>query len=345
MMNQIIRKIKENKESSMFILLWLFYLQISLFGLGTSWQKIEAIGRFFYLFSFPFFFNLNLFVFIPFYLRKRFFLKYFLLIILSYFFIDITRLIVRYTFYLPEENLIDYSLKLSSDGLSFSFGLAMLFSFGYRFSMDWLLNIKRIERLKAEKNEMELAFLKSQVDPHFLFNTLNSIYSLALEEESDATAKSITQLGQLMRYNLHDSNSKSIPLIKEIEYIKNYIALQKLRVSAKNKITFKIDIDDTALNRYSVAPMIFIPFVENAFKYGLNPSLESLIDIKIEMKENKLILKIKNNIVAKANTEEESLIGLRNVKQRLELLYKNNFELEIKESSELFEIKLEINLQ
>ncbi len=221
--------------------------------------------------------------------------------------------------------------------------VALAVSFAYRFTRDWIVNLSVIERLKAEKATMELAFLKSQVDPHFLFNTLNTIYALALEEQSPKTADAISRLGTLMRYSLHDSQVERIPLVKEVDFLEKYIALQELRLTDKNTVTFKADIQ--AGQDAKIAPLLLIPFIENAFKYGVSPSEKSYVDIQLRAGEETLQFEVRNSVVAGSGLTSGHGIGLKNARNRLQLLYPNRHKLaaDIKENE--YSVHLSVELE
>lgn len=268
-------------------------------------------------------FYLNVFWLIPSFLKKRRWLDYGILLAGSILLIEGLRALTH-AFLIPEPDISFFTLFLRSvwqeEIFSGPVTLSLIFSYGYRFTRDWLLNLRLIEQLKTEKNTMELAFLRSQVDPHFLFNTLNSIYALALKEGSQDTADSIAKLGTLMRYNLHDSQADFIPLNQELEYIQQYIALQKLRLTPNNKLTLSIDTEREPKAR--IAPMLLIPVVENAFKYGTSSTGAAHINISIQQRGNSFSLQVENSIPQLIESPAESNgLGLKNLTKRLTLLY------------------------
>ncbi len=227
-------------------------------------------------------------------------------------------------------------------GVQESVLLGFLASWAYRFTWGWLRNLGQIERLKAEKNAVELAFLKSQVDPHFLFNTLNSLYALALEENGERTADSIAKLGGLMRYSLHDARAERIVLAKELDYIRSYIELQELRLSERNQVKLHIAGGAEERRELTIAPLLLIPFIENAFKYGVSPREESRIEIHLAIVENTLYMDVKNTIVRVAS--EKGGLGLKNVRNRLALLYPERHRLEWGPAEGQYFVHLEIDL-
>lgn len=213
----------------------------------------------------------------------------------------------------------------------------------YCIVKEWLKNRIIERKLKEEKLSMELKFLKSQINPHFLFNTLNNLYSVALKNDDNETAAGITRLSQIMRFMLDEVNEKMIPLEKEIQYLESYIDLQKLRFSSKDDIKINFDVYGSKSN-IRIPPFILIVFVENAFKHGINYKKHSFIDIKFQLSEdNRLRFNIKNSI-HNSKESEKSGIGLKNIRERLELLYPGNYDLQISSDSNTFNLELIINL-
>ncbi|SEI96884.1 Histidine kinase [Dyadobacter koreensis] len=200
----------------------------------------------------------------------------------------------------------------------------------------------RLKRSEQEKLHTELSYLKAQINPHFLFNTLNSIYSLAIEK-SDRTADAVVMLSSLMRYVIRDASENMVPLNKEIEYIQNYVSLQKFRLDDTVVINFQTE---GAVVNQKIAPLILISFIENAFKYGVNPEHPSLIEISLTSKNDSLNLYVSNNKVRFGSQEADSSggIGLRNTKARLQLLYPARHQLSIQYSNEKFIVDLKLNL-
>ena len=205
-----------------------------------------------------------------------------------------------------------------------------------------LLQIReRWERTEEEKVHAELSYLRAQINPHFLFNTLNSIYSLALEK-SDKTPDAIVQLSNMMRYVLHETGKDLVPLEKEISYIRNYIELQENRFG--NSIHLSVSISGN-LDEKKIAPLILIPFIENAFKHGVNAEEDSDIRIHIEIREKDLQLEVANNkVTIETISAHQSGLGLNNTRQRLRLLYPTRHNLEIKDDKQHFSVFLTLNL-
>jgi two-component system LytT family sensor kinase len=191
-----------------------------------------------------------------------------------------------------------------------------------------------------------LDFLRSQINPHFLFNALNTLYGTALQENADRTSEGIQRLGDMMRFMLQENMHEKILLTREIDYLNNYIALQTLRTQTSPDIVIDTHIEDHILG-LQIAPMLLIPFIENAFKHGISLREPSHIKITLQTKENTLYFDVHNSIHTKPDNDPEkgkSGIGLVNVKQRLKLLYYNKHELIIRENASEFFIHLTINL-
>lgn len=347
-MKNFLKNISSTKlEIWIHAILLIAYLVVMEYGLGSTFDTFNKnIIRMNFL-SVPLIFYTNAFWLIPRYLKKRKWLKYFLLLILIAPLIDILRSIVTVIVFNEVEGnvLIRFAQAFFNDSsLGGGVFLGFVFSFAYRFTKDWIINLTLIEKLDAERATMELAFLKSQVDPHFLFNTLNSLYAVALEENSSATADGIAKLGTLMRYNLHDSQSEFISLRKEIEYIEKYVDLQKLRTTEKNTIQFNVEIDDTLLDQKQVIPMLLIPLVENAFKYGVSPTEETTISIQLKAEKEKLVLDVENTIIQNINPENSTGVGINNLKERLQLLYPDKHSLNSKKKGNTFQAHLKLEL-
>jgi sensor histidine kinase YesM len=198
------------------------------------------------------------------------------------------------------------------------------------------------KELEKEKLNSELAFLKNQISPHFFFNTLNNIYSL-ISINAEDSQKAVLQLSKLMRYLLYDSEHGNTKLSNEIDFMNNYIDLMKLRMSSKIslKISFPEKYEDI-----NIAPLIFIPFIENAFKHGISYREKSFIDISMTTEKDMLKFRCANSLVKtrEENGSDHSGIGLDNVTKRLNLLFPGKHDIIINKSDVEFEVLLQINL-
>lgn len=221
--------------------------------------------------------------------------------------------------------------------------LAIYFlSTAFKTSQIALRREKESADLKSENLNSELKFLRSQINPHFLFNALNNIYSLSIIK-SDKTPDNILKLSDMLRYIIYDCNADSVPLEKELNYINNYIDLQKLKDDEIDTIEVEFDQADPAC---MIAPMIFIPFIENSFKHSKIEDLDhGWIKIKIENKGSQLFFSVKNSLSKKDYTKDKiGGVGLENVQRRLELLYPNSHKLDIASSNNEFSVELTISL-
>ncbi|WP_406844435.1 sensor histidine kinase [Flavobacterium soyae] len=207
------------------------------------------------------------------------------------------------------------------------------------FSSAFLREKVRNKVIENEKLQAELSHLKTQIHPHFLFNTLNSIYALSIKKD-DKTAETIVKLSEFMRYLLKDSNQDEVLLEKEITYIDNYIDLQKSRLRNAVDLEYKTNGD---FSKYKIAPLLLFPFIENAFKYGVNPDENSVIKIAIEVSENHLSMTVFNHKVSIINIES-SKIGLQNTYDRLQLYYPKKHTLKIEENEHIYTVNLRIEL-
>ena len=205
----------------------------------------------------------------------------------------------------------------------------------------------RLNQLRSalSSSNASLDFLKSQINPHFLFNALNTLYGTAIQENSDKTAQGIQKLGDMMRFMLYDNMQDSIPLVKEVHYMRNYIDLQKLRTQASDKIRIDTMLEEAGC-QHSVAPMLLIPFVENAFKHGISLIRPSWIKVSLTCTPDSIYFDVYNSLhesMQKDPEQENSGIGLDNVRQRLALLYPKRHELTIHQSQTEYFIHLTIH--
>jgi LytS/YehU family sensor histidine kinase len=181
--------------------------------------------------------------------------------------------------------------------------------------------------------------LHYQLQPHFFFNALNNIYAL-IDVSPEQAKTTIHSLGKLMRYMLYDTNVELVPLSKEIEFMKKYIELMRLRISEKTQINSSFPMEHTETK---VAPLLFISLIENAFKHGVSANKESVINIEMTNENNKVNFKIENdNFPKEADDKSGSGIGLQNIKKRLQLLYADKYNLSHSVNNERFTVNLEI---
>ncbi len=220
-----------------------------------------------------------------------------------------------------------------------SFVLLLLMGGFIRLSYSFISNQNEKKALENANLNAEVNFLKSQINPHFLFNTLNSIYAQA-HSRSTNTEFSILKLSDLLRYVLYDSGDDKVELAKDIQYINNYIALQRLRLSKKVTINYSVGGD---MEEKRIAPLLLINFIENAFKHGISYSQASSIDISIEIFEETLTLTVINPII-ETDSFAPGGLGLKNVSRRLELLYAGQHQLDIRRADNLHIVNLKLEL-
>jgi two-component system, LytTR family, sensor kinase len=219
--------------------------------------------------------------------------------------------------------------------------LLMLLMSGFiKIAQEWFKSEQQREALKVEKLNAELKFLKSQINPHFLFNCLNTIYSLA-HKQSAQTEHAILKLSTIMRYMIYESNEARVLLSHELKYLHDYIEIQRLRLPKDIEINYQLSGNADGVE---IEPMLLVPFVENAFKHGISYTEDSFIDIDIATTENMIRLTVKNSHF-KERVAERGGIGLDNVLKRLALLYEHEHEIDITETENQFIVDLKIALK
>lgn len=271
--------------------------------------------------------------------RKTFrFVLFFVLFVAVYSFLIIS-------FYHP----LIYKLIVIKNTIPFSWWYLSIFSYHFvyalwgtmfRFTIDWFKTKQKQKELEKQNVSSELALLRSQINPHFLFNTLNNINSF-VEREPEKASYGIVKLSEIMRYMLYQANTEKIPLDYEINYIKSYIDLQKLRVKDSNFVSFSVHGNTSGI---SIPPMLLMPFVENAFKHGKKQDVSPGIIINLKLDGTNLEFDVTNYIMPKyEGAETEGGFGLKNILRRLELIYNDTYKLDIKDDNEMFIVTLKIS--
>ncbi|NER12098.1 histidine kinase [Leptobacterium flavescens] len=198
-----------------------------------------------------------------------------------------------------------------------------------------------LQQVKQAQLSAEIKYLKYQVQPHFLFNTLNNIYAL-VDSSPEIAKESIHDLSKMMRYLLHDSSTNKVPLAKEIEFLERYIDLMQLRISS----SLTLEKSFPVINRpIKIAPLTLISFIENAFKHGIDAVQDSFIKIELKIDNDEIQYSVINSSFPEKEKVTNSGIGLKNLKKRLELLYPNKFELFTKEENNIFKATLILNFK
>lgn len=219
--------------------------------------------------------------------------------------------------------------------------LSLLYAVVLRLSVDWFHKYQQQMELEKQQRITELALLRSQINPHFLFNTLNNINSFS-SHDPEKTSYAIIKLSDIMRYMLYEANGEKVLLDKEIDYISNFIDLQKLRYKERDFVQFKIKGETANL---FIPPMIFLPFIENAFKHG-TISVSNAIEISLDIRENTIIFSCKNQIRELNETEKQQVggLGMKNIRRRLDLLFPSRYHLNISKDKNVYIVELTIQL-
>lgn len=215
---------------------------------------------------------------------------------------------------------------------------------GAKFAWDALGKQREVDKLKEAVKESELQFLKTQINPHFLFNNLNNLYAYAIEQ-SPKTPDIILELAGVLRYMLYECKAEYVPLTKEIGQLKNFINLNEMQIEDRGQISFK---SQNIQSSYQIAPLILIVFIENAFKHSTASQASGIfIDIKVQLSEEGILeFTCENSFQQQSNTSSLSKgIGLENVKKRLQLLYPNAHQLNIQKDENLYKVRLFIDLK
>jgi LytS/YehU family sensor histidine kinase len=194
---------------------------------------------------------------------------------------------------------------------------------------------------KAKNTEAELAWLKNQINPHFLFNTLNNISSLT-QIDPDAAQDAIAQLSDLLRYAMYETNKKTVPIQGEVEFMRNYISLMELRCNDKTEVITTFDVQQNM----EIAPLLFISLIENAFKHGVSSSRPSKIDIRLLQNENELVFNCDNTNYPKDDADRSgSGIGLENTRRRLDLMYAGRYSWEQSLEDNIYHVQIRIKIE
>lgn len=342
-----------NKSRASTILNSIFWVIIILFATLVAYVDKGSHSIKYYLLTFGLFGLLNVSIFyinyiflIPEFIKKK--NKYWLYIF-SFLFLMLASTAVKVVVAVlnPDELLnfvrqkkpYELSLNYFMINCLFTAGFFLMCSCIVKFAVDWFSNEKIQRSLESEKKDMELQFLKSQLNPHFLFNSLNNIYSLAYQK-SDKTADAVLKLSEIMRYMIYESNDSWVSLGKEVEYVQSFVQLQRLRF--KDGAAVEININGE-VDGQKIVPLILISFVENAFKHGVANDPEDPIKINISANQKILHFSVSNR-KSKTNKDAMGGVGLNNVERRLQLLYPDRYKLNIVNSATHYTTELMLDL-
>ncbi|MFN8208586.1 MAG: histidine kinase [Bacteroidales bacterium] len=352
---------KKTGEAGLFLLVWIFIFELNYLFIGNYRVQVDLWFELGVWFIYVLIFFLNYYLLMP----VLFFRRRVTVYILSSLLLLSGSFIVKQS--LTNSHFEKMSMELSEgkesmpfppgmpplpekgppkDGrrilfVTYGILLSYLFSLSLRFLQKWQEDDKRKKEIENANISTELSFLKQQVNPHFLFNSLNSIYSLALSR-SDITIDAILKLSSILRYMLYETDKPTVLLADELTVINDYIELQRLRLTEKVRLEYLQEGDPGQIR---LAPFIILPLVENAFKYGTDTTRDSFINISILISLAGMHLEITNSIVCNPGDGNGSGIGLKNIKRRLDLLYPAEHRLEISEKDEIFSVKLDLALR
>ena len=223
------------------------------------------------------------------------------------------------------------------------FIVMLAYAIVYAIVRDYFNQLKHKRELQLQQKEIELTALKSQLNPHFLFNSLNYLYGTALKEKASTTAEGIDQLSDLLRYTITGMHTDFVPLEDEVTFINTYLSLQKSRIPEKENITIDIQIDVAEPN-WKIAPLLMLTLIENAFKYGISMDEGCNITIQLNIKNGYLTLLVNNKIFERHNAIKGNNIGVKSTIKRLQLLYPDRFTFENFNTTTDYKISLQIQL-
>lgn len=356
--------LKENYTNSRRIIYHLIFWTVVSLLYYLSYRRLDPENAWILvskdLFSVVTIFYITSYFIIPRFLLDRGTLFLALWIIITYFWWSIGTYLMCYYlhhFGTPNERLKIYVKIVIENGLVgiISWHKLPFYVLDYVYFTALPLGLKLMQTLLNEKNrgiklqrdnlELEIDFLKSQINPHFLFNTLNNIHSMVIASDQ-AAADTVLHLSSLMKYTLYQSDEKEVSLEKEIRFINNYLMLEKIRYNEKVKLLININVPE---NDLGIAPLILFPFVENAFKHGPDKSsLNSEIKISIQLERDRLLFHIANSVLTDQKKSEPDNyyggIGITNVLKRLEINYKGNYELSKGIKDGCYEVTLSVKL-
>lgn len=334
-------------EVRLTLLLWVVYLVIPYLVVPERYEYSLAPSELVIKFSYLLLALFNNFVLIPRFLHKS---RYWIFAGL------VLGVIAAGSFF--EEMVLEYlffpdtrGAQLTLRGLQWSaskVGFVLILFSSFKLIWDYQRKQKQMNELEKEKIASELKFLKSQINPHVLFNNLNNIYSYALEK-SDKVPDMLLKLSEIMRYMLNEGENQFVSLEKEISYLKDFIELQKLRLEGRGDVTLEVEGHPES---HKIAPLLLVAFVENSFKHSMRSEVDDIdISFHLKVEEGRLYFESRNTFSESdgpepiGTNERETGIGLQNVQKRLQLIYEDNHVLDISKKGKYFIVKLTIDLR
>ncbi len=284
--------------------------------------------------------NFNMQILIPEYLNERKYIRYILYVILTAIVITPIKLTISYLlkkhYNIPVHGVFNNGFIHVLSYVILAFGASF-----FQILTDWAVLLQEKKKLRIKTAQAELQALKNQLNPHFLFNTLNNLYALTLKK-SDHAPEMVLKLSEMMRYMLYEGNAGLVPLENEIQYLRNYLDLERIKQTEGFDITMEVEGNPSP---YKIPPMIFLPFIENSIKHGLNRSIDQgFIHIRITIKDNQLYFHISNSTAETTSPQRSGGIGIPNVKNRLAMLYPHAHQLEMHASERQYQVSLQIDL-
>lgn len=340
----ILNRIVQNKVIH-HTLFWIlsYYVLLTIFSNTSRIVKIDYIYTLIFLSTLAIAVYINFLILIPKLLNTKRYLLYLALVVAT--------LILGSLFnMLMFSRLIDYILPGYYFISYYSFFNVLKFFFVIvasttllKLSKEWfqLAETKhKLAEIEKEKIEIELKALRSQINPHFLFNSLNVIYSLALKKATETT-ETITTLSDILRYVIYDSNVDEVKISSEVQLIKNYLNIQNHRIDESTKVIFNVDLQNDA----KIPPLLFLPLVENSFKHGIKGDISNtFVYIDLIVNDQNVLFEIENNKGCASKIEKKEGIGLENIKQRLALLMPNKHSFNIIENEHRFKVILKLTV-
>lgn len=324
------------------VVFWILVFSWMIAGKENNYSLIEIARTLISLFFYILVVYINIGYLIPRFLNQKNFMTYVLLLLTMVAVLTPIKVMMLYLTYEevePREMLVMNQHSIFLVLFTIAGGTTII-----KIISDWQRHQRDRKELETQRMQSEIKFLKSQINPHFLFNTLNSLYALTLKK-SDKAPEIVIKLSEMMRYMLYESNERRVPLQKEVNYIQNYLALEALRQSGQADIRFNVE---GQITDQTIAPLIFIPFLENSFKHGLNHQIsDGYVHVNMKVLDNKLLLRILNSKPAQPPLPSEKTsggIGLANVQRRLNLLYPNQYKLDIEDNDKEHIVELSLAL-